>query len=183
MTLLYRICKMVNFKYTSVPLFGLILLLAAGCDPIYNFRSKSLLWEIKKDPTEIVHVDASGHASLSKVVIIRSSDTGNQRLLLMINSTLPDWSVIQTLYGMSLDSLARNNYVFDTRDNAFYTLGLIDIDQDTVFYPLDRPMVGTTNYIFGIPSDSNMQVQVMLDTQKLADTTSPVITIMRLPRN
>ncbi len=82
---------------------------------------------------------------------------------------------------MSLDSLAKNNYVYDTPENGFYSLALIDLDKDTIHYALDRPLVGATNYIFGIPSDSTLKVSISMDFQKMADTTAPVMTIMRLP--
>lgn len=171
---------MENFRLN---LLWILILLCVGCDPIYNSQSEALEWEINKEATEAIQIDAHGHASLRNGTLITDGTAKNQRLLLMITSVLPDRAVLDELYGISLDSLAKNNYVFDTKQNGFYSLGLLDLDKDTIHFRLDRPVVYTNNYIFGIPSDSSLKVQVILGFQKLADTLRPSAKIISAGRN
>lgn len=173
---------MENFKLK----FGLLLILGvllSGCDPIYNTQSETLVWEINKVATEAIQIDARGTATLGNGTITTEPTQKNQRLLLMITYEIPTRSVLNELYGMSLDSLAKNNYIFDTRENGFYSLGLLDLDQDTIHFRLDRPVSGTKNYIVGIPSDSTLKVQINLEFQKMADTLRPTAKIISLGRN
>ena len=170
---------MENFR-PNLNLWWLLILLCTGCDPIYNTESKTLVWEINKAPTELIQIDAHGNASLRNGTLILDRVPKNQQLLFMITSVFPERSVLDALCGMPLDSLAKNNYIFDTKEKGFYSLGLFDLDKDTIHFRLDRPVVGTHNYLVGIPSDSTLKVQLILGFQKLGDTLRPSANIVSL---
>jgi len=152
-----------------------------GCDAPSLLLSPSLHWHITDNPKEIIviHGPDNMYPTLKKITLDELTQKSDQNIYFYSNITLPEDVIIDQLVSRDPKN---TDFVFDTEQNAFYFLGMIDLDLDenvdscTIEHYISHP----ENYIFAVPESQSIDVSVLFEFQRLGSDEVPETEVIEL---